>query len=194
METTETTVTCRTPEHLRALACRLIRQGLRFRAHPDTLEVGVESDPDDPDFVARALEESKTEEVHFDFSAPESWGRLTVGPGSYGPTLTINGVTWGFIDFFYSSPEWLDEGRNTALTPQLLLFDPHYSDEAWAKVFLDADQRMAVIVHKDAADLGCGEHPRGFHSVSGDRAFSAPVPVKSSEAPQDAQGDAAGGA
>lgn len=177
----EVLVTCDTLEHLRALVCKLVRDEVPFRAYPRFLEVWVEVPKGKPLYHEEALAETANEKVHFDYDCEEAKGRLTVGPGSYGPAIAINGEDWFAVDFFHASPCWTREPKCDPLPAQVLLYNR--SDDYWAKVTLEDSGRMVVIIDNGAAEVP--HHPRAIHSVPSDHVFLAPwEPSGASEAPE----------
>lgn len=165
-------VTCANEAHLRAFVCKLLADKIGFSVYPSNLSVRFDKDADDPTYADRALSETAGGEVNFDFDTEESRGRLAVGIGSYGPTITVNGQTWGYVDMFHASPSWTQDPPVPALSPQLLLFSPHNDDEFWLKVFVEPDSRMTAVIHRDAGERG-GYHPRAVHSDGSDRIYTA---------------------
>lgn len=101
--------------------------------------------------------------VGFEYTAtdsPEGLGRVELEPGSYGPTLLVNGAMVGYVDLFPAT-----EGR----PPQILLFDEG-REEPLVKVVLTPDGPR-VVLHRDAVALPGGE-AHGIHH--GDRWLGFP--------------------
>ncbi len=176
------TVTCDSPEHLRALVNRLLADEREFDVYAPQRRVSCTITPDEPLYLELAHTETANNAVHFDFDGPEHEGRLTVTPGGYGPILAVYGTMIGYVDMFDAAAGNRGEGDKT-LPPQLLLFCPTHDDQPMAKVLLDPDGKMVVIVHKDAEQLH-EEHPRSIHkvpahlraSLGADRIFKSVAP------------------
>lgn len=166
------TVRCDGPGHLRALVCRLIADGKAFGVHGASGVVSMAVDPDDPLYLDERHAETADETVRFDFDDEAAKGSLAVRPGEYGPTLLVNGAEWGYVDMFHASPSWTEDPPAAPLPPQLLLSSPHNDAEVWAKVLVDPDNKMSVVLHREAVALP--SHPRPIHSDGSDFVFSAP--------------------